>query len=51
MQSVEYYLSQAEDCRNKAEQARDANEKEYWLRMMAEWLILADRAEGEPTWH
>jgi hypothetical protein len=43
---VDRYRKQAEECREQATKAISPLDKEAWLRLAEEWLMLASSAEG-----
>jgi hypothetical protein len=43
---AERFRKEAEDCRVLAEKASSPIDKEWWLRLAAEWLKLAQEAES-----
>jgi hypothetical protein len=46
---AETFRRQAEECRQMAARATNEHDKEGWLKLAADWLKLAERAErGRP---
>jgi hypothetical protein len=43
---IDRYRKQAEECREQAIKAISPLDKEAWLRLAEEWLMLASSAEG-----
>jgi len=43
---AEMFRKQAEECRQMAARAINPHDKEGWLKLAADWLKLAERAES-----
>jgi hypothetical protein len=43
---AERFRAEAEECRQQAEKAINPLDKEAWLKLAAEWIRLAQDAEG-----
>ncbi|KJC52198.1 hypothetical protein UB31_09655 [Bradyrhizobium sp. LTSP849] len=46
-QDVARFRAQADECRQQAERAVSALDKEAWLRLAGEWIKLAQNAAGD----
>jgi len=42
------YRALAADCREMAAKAHDPKNKEAWLRLAGDWLVMAEEAERQP---